>query len=353
MRHSILLIELEQVNHLDLILGLRFYFSERGYLVHLCISDEIRRTLNQLLVVRGHRTIDNNECVRMDQVLPKYKLVILCSSYQLRLDYLFWTITGRINTLVLHNVNASFYLNFRNAKYFIKTFYRLILRIAARNYLVLNPEIEKYLIHCCNVKNRRVAWFPFKYNLQYKTGFHREERTKIVYPGSIDFSKREYIDFIKLASLYVDIEFVVLGAFTGDLDRKLFFNLYENHGKPKNLIFFESRVSDGEYQLQISSATCLYSFIRVDFNFNEYEEVYGITKETGVIYDAILFNKCLIVNSDLQFPNLLRGLTKSFESFSVQENLIRELIKDKSTFIADRRIGQNYFSNINITKFLI
>jgi hypothetical protein len=355
MSRSVLIIELEQKNHLSLVAGLIDFFYHEDFVIYTALKPEFYEELFH----RRSFNMDYIGCpvnVNLRQLFytVKFDIIILCSAYEINLRYLFLIMRSRRITLVLHNINAYFRFNFSSIKYFLKSLYRNFLRRYSYKFIVMNPVLRMYLMESFKVDSEKCAWFPFKQincDLKYRSVFG-QVTPRIVFPGAIDFNKRYYDDFVKLASVYSGVEFVVLGTFATSKDRVLFLKLLDNFRPLTNLVFFDRRLSESELSDYLVNCSFIYSFLRVNYCFNEYSELYGISKETGVLYDALTNQKILLINKDFLFPEKLKRLIRTFSNFSDQFDYIKLLLEDRfSTFNVMEDI-RSYYSEVDLRKYI-
>jgi hypothetical protein len=201
---------------------------------------------------------------------------------------------------------------------------------------------------------QKCAWFPFKWiNLDLEFDLiNSQERPSVVFPGTIDFNKRYYKDFVKLASVFPSVDFVILGTFATAKDKILFSRLMDNFGSLTNVVFFNRRLLEDEFSNYLINCLFIYSFLRVDYRFNEYTEMYGISKETGVLYDALTNQKILVINEEFLFPEKLKTIIKTFSNFDEQSDYIESFLEGCYSGVDLSDEIRNYYVDIDLNMFI-
>lgn len=201
----------------------------------------------------------------------------------------------------IHNANKWFYLkNAKGLRAILKNYFkeRYISQFDA--YVVMGPNLKEYL-GAVGVK-KPIFVLPFdKGNINEETSGITNS-IKITIPGMIDQSRRDYLGLLNTVSKYYEmnlkskIKICLLGRIVGTEAQKLehtINHINEQHGD--RIVFWSAFIPDDEFERQLSSSDLLLSNLKVIKSSDDCNEVYGITKETGISYAIAKYAKPAIV----------------------------------------------------------
>jgi hypothetical protein len=304
-----------------------YYFSEKiknqigdsGQTIHLSDSSMILEQLKQ----------------------KKYDLVIIGTVH--RYFNTFQAIVKKYNSaIIVHNINFMDISRLgllksifkEDALYRIKLFWKEGLSEVsqvyknARNLLILDQELS----------STRLKFLPVFYTRTFEK--QPGQHSVIVIPGGVSQKRRDYnhiFNTIKNLRTDENVEFVLLGKAKGkELDQ---LKELSSH-LPSNIIitYFSERVSPGDFDRWMKKADVLWCPIRQETEFFSQKEVYGKTKMTGNLGDAIKYGKPAIfpVNypsvSDFIIPErkdiLEHFKTLKNTSFDFQETYAKEKVQE-------------------------
>ena len=174
---------------------------------------------------------------------------------------------------------------------------RKVILKASRLVLVSSDNMKRHILNNYNsVKKIIVVPFSLKQQKNYKVSV-KEERVSVVYPGSVNTDRKNYTSFLKLVEMYPEVDFFLLGKLP---DKQIVDDIVEQLRvvNYKNLIKYDRYLSQKEFDDVMTMADILYS----DLNVNYRNEIYGVSKDTGVTYLMSEYSAPLIVNST--FNNL-------------------------------------------------
>ncbi|WP_449386712.1 hypothetical protein [Chryseobacterium lineare] len=263
-----------------------YYFSEK---------------IKNQVVENGESIFISDSSMILDQLKSKrYDLIIVGTVH--RYFNTFRIIAEKYNTsVIVHNIN---FVNISALSLFKSIFkadlmYRLKLwwkeglfysskaYQKAKNLLVLDDELS----------SERFRFLPLFYT-KYAEKRDRKLLT-IVIPGGVSQQRRDYKKVFsvikKLEELYNSdlqkklIEFVFLGKAKND-ELKQIIDL-ERYLKYINITYFSERVSQADFDKWMLKADVLWCPIQQETVFFSQKEIYGKTKMTGNLGDAIKFGK--------------------------------------------------------------
>lgn len=311
-----------------------YYFSKR-------IIDEIGHSVENIFLSESSMILDQLK-------LKRYDLIIIGTVH--RYFNTFLTIAKEYNTAVIvHNINfiqSSKWSLFKSifkadTMYRVKLwwkeglFYSSKVYQKAKNLLVLDEELS----------SGRLRFLPLFYTRNYEK--QDDKVFTIVIPGGVSQKRRDYQRVISVIKKLEDsynadiqkkpIEFVFLGKAKNnelkqitDLERSL---------KYINITYFTERVSQLDFDSWMRKADVLWCPIQEETEFFSQQEIYGKTKMTGNVGDAIKFGKLAVFpenyHSKLGFiisgQNDIIGQFEELKNthFDFQKDYNKKIVKEK------------------------
>ncbi|MBF8455763.1 hypothetical protein IV494_01095 [Kaistella sp. G5-32] len=236
----------------------------------------------------------------------KYDVVIIGTVH--RYFNLFKEITQEYNTAVIvHNLNFTNISRFQLFKNIFKKDFVYRLKLWLKEDLLAAPDVFKGARNILVLDKSLVAG-----KLKYLPVFFNEFQEKIdskvftiVIPGAVSQARRDYkkvigqLSDLKIKTFEKPLEIVFLGKAHGkeldwirDFDKK----------KPENISikYFDKKVPQTTFNEWMNKADFLWCPIQSETEFFSNKEIYGETKMSGNIGDAIKFGKIAIFPTDYQ-----------------------------------------------------
>lgn len=322
-----------------------YYFSKR-------INDETGHSAENVFL--------SDSSMIIDQLKSKpYDLVILGTVH--RYFDTFSIIAESYNSaIIVHNINFTNISGLRLFKSIFKAdvvyrlklwwkeglFYSSKVYQKAKNLLVLDEELS----------SDRLSFLPLFYTKNVSKSYNNQTLV-VVIPGGVSQKRRDYQKVFatikKLEDLYntgvqnKPIEFVFLGkAKNAELDQIT--NLQRSLQYIK-ITYFAERVSQEDFDHWMQKADVLWCPIQEETEFFSLKEVYGKTKMTGNLGDAIKYGKPAVFpknyQSHLDFIVPERqDIIRQFEelknkSFSFQKEYPKKGVKEQLETVLRRLIS--------------
>lgn len=295
-----------------------YYFSER-------IKDQIR-TNNETVFLSDNSMI-------LDQLRSKkYDLVIIGTVH--RYFNTFLNITNKYKTAVIvHNLNFSKASKLDLIKNVFKEDVIYRMKLWWKEGLFYSSKVYRnagqLLVLDKEFSSQEYQFLPLFYTKELAQ--NKNERFTVVIPGGVSQKRRDYqhvLEVIQKAERAKNIEFVFLGKAKGyELEA------IERISNQFNIIYFKERVSQEDFEMWMKKADVLWCPIQQQTEFFSQKEVYGKTKMTGNIGDAIKFGKIAVFpanyTSDLEFivPEKENVIEQFYELQNVQYDLQKEYSK--------------------------
>lgn len=303
-----------------------YYFSEK-------IKNQIRENDETVHV--------SDSSMILDQLsVKKYDLIIIGTVH--RYFNTFFNVCKKYNTsVIVHNLNFSKISNVKLIKNVFKNdlIYRLKLWWKeglfysnktygkAKNHLVLDQELS----------SDKLKFLPLFYTKSF--GKIKNEILTIVIPGGVSQKRRNYqrvFETIQNFKNKENISFVFLGKAKGK-ELKELENLSKVIPENINVTYFSERVSSEIFDEWMKKADVLWCPIQEEAEFFSNKEIYGKTKMTGNLGDAIKYGKFAVFpkkySSKLEFiipeeENVIKQFQKLKNStFDFQKDFSREKIQ--------------------------
>lgn len=311
-----------------------YYFSEK-------IKNQIKETDEDVHV--------SDSSMILDQLsTKKYDLVIIGTVH--RYFNTFLAISKKYNTsVIVHNLNFSKISKINLIKsvfkndliYRLKLWWKEDLFYANKTY----GKAHHHLVLDQELSSDKLKFLPLFYTKLFEK--IKSEILTIVIPGGVSQKRRDYERVIQtIYNLEIDIknglhlkskliEFVFLGKAKGNELRQII-NL-ERSLENINITYFPERVSSEIFDQWMKKADVLWCPILEETEFFSNKEIYGKTKMTGNLGDAIKYGKFAVFpknySSKLEFiipeeENVIEQFLRLKDSkFDFQKDFSREKIQ--------------------------
>lgn len=262
-----------------------YYFSERIIKrigkhhsnIHLSENTELFNQLNQ----------------------KKYDLVIIGTAH--RYFNLFNEITKKFNTsVIVHNLNFTRISRFQLFRNIFKKDFKYRLKLYLKEDLLSAPKVfqkaKNLLVLDQSFAKDRLKYMPVFYN-QFEVS-NQSEIFTIVIPGAVSQQRRDYKkvlqELTKLNLYQSQSERLIQVIFLGKAQRKELRWLKDfDNEKAENISiqYFTEKVSQSLFDEWMNKADVLWCPIQSKTEFFSNKEIYGKTKMSGNIGDAIKYGK--------------------------------------------------------------
>lgn len=311
--------------------------GSQEFSVDYYFSEKIK---NQIVESKESVYLSDSSMILNQLKTKNYDLVIIGTVH--RYFNTFLAVTQKYNTSVLvHNLNFSQISKIHLFQNIFKEdiFYRLKLWWKeglfnsskvyenAKNLLVLDREFS----------SEKHQFLPLFYSKDFKKV--ENEGFIIVIPGGVSQKRRDYQHVFKTiqnTEIKENFTFVLLGKAKGK-ELKEVEKLSETLSENIKIIYFSERVSSEVFDEWMKKADVLWCPIQEETEFFSQKEVYGKTKMTGNLGDAIKFGKMAVFpknySSKLQFiipeeENIIKQFQKFKNStFDFQKDFSKEKIQ--------------------------
>jgi hypothetical protein len=329
------LLEISSRNHYVLLKSWIAVLKLLKYEIHVFTTKEIKTLIDESNVVY-HIKRDNDPAKKFLKGVKNYTLdkLIITSVQSNLIDFHFFTPDYPF-FITIHNAKTWFLGNRLNSlKNLIKRYIRFSIKRRSAGFFVNSKNMEEFIKD--NTKYHKPIYImPFslylKSNYYFKSSSSRIPLKKIVYPGMISATRKNYKVFFSLAEMFPDIEFLLLGspALNPVENANIIINEIENK-KLQNIRYFNKFISEEEYTKELTTAGCLFSDINISFTKEDYKEIYGLTKDSGISY--LMINYCLPAILNHSFKNIseLKNTTLKFKNFEEANDCLTKIYSDQT-----------------------
>lgn len=306
--------------------------GSQEFSVDYYFSEKIK---NQIVESEESVCLSDSSMILNQLKTKNYDLIIIGTVH--RYFNTFLAVTQKYNTSVLvHNLNFSQISKFNLFQNIFKEdiFYRLKLWWKeglfnsakvyenAKNLLVLDEEFS----------SEKHQFLPLFYSKDYKKTENKV--FTVVIPGGVSQKRRDYQHVFKIiqnTKIKENFTFVLLGK-AKDKELKEVEKLSETLSKNIKIIYFSERVSLDVFDEWMKKADVLWCPIQEETEFFSNKEIYGKTKMTGNLGDAIKYRKAAVFpknySSKLQF--IIQEKEEVIEQFQKLKNTEFDFQKDFS-----------------------
>jgi hypothetical protein len=267
--------------------------DSQEFFVDFYLSEKIRNQVNE-----GENIFLSDSSMILDQLKNKaYDLVIIGTLH--RYFNTFQVITQKYNTAVIvHNLNFTHTSGLRLVKNIFKAdiIYRLKLwwKEGLFNASKIYQETKNVLVLDEALSSERFKFLP----IFYTQNFERSENQNfvVVIPGGVSQKRRDYNHiFNMIQNLKTDekYEFIFLGR-AKDHELKKLEKLAIQLPSNVDVRYFSERVSQKDFDFWMHKANVLWCPIQPETEFFSQKEIYGNSKMTGNLGDAIKYGKLAV-----------------------------------------------------------
>ncbi|MCG2793206.1 MAG: hypothetical protein L6262_06655 [Weeksellaceae bacterium] len=241
----------------------------------------------------------------------KYDLVIIGTVHR---HFIFYkSVVERFNTaIVVHNLNFAKTSKWNLVQSIFKKDQQYRLKLFLKEGLLEAPSLyrkAKYLLGIdeAMADKNDLKFFPLFFN-QFESQVSGNDVITVVIPGEVSQKRRDYNSLLTKLKNFKNIgqnyDIILLGKAAGK-ELKLLKSISDLLPQFINIKYFTEKISQKYFDKQMLKADVLYCPIQTETQFFSIKEIYGLTKISGNIGDAIKYGKPAIFppayRSDLPF----------------------------------------------------
>jgi len=264
--------------------------------------------------------------------------------------------------LTIHNINKWFSpKHLFHPKYIFYLLIRKIIKNNSSAFIVISPNLKKYILKS-SFTNKQVYFIPFSLPTKLDNIYTKSDDIyRICINGSVDLIRRDYMTVIRaLESILklgnTKIELFLLGR--ANINNSEVLNLIEkcdsiNKIYGKKIYYWTSYVSTYEYEKIMQNTDSFLLNINVFYQRITGIEIYGITKETGIIFSALNYQKNLICVYDYTPPYELSNKIEKYVGTDDLVKILNGLKKDNDSMMKKNSMdafNKTYREDINQLK---
>jgi len=309
------------------------------------IQTYLEKTQDYEIILKKTDETENNYLKRVEQLCNQKIDLLFINTIQTSLKdaphYIRFKPRSKM-ILTIHMVNhwlkAKFGFNIKNIfRSMDATLSILLIRTSIlpkfNAITVIYPPIKEFIQQQTSYK-KPVYTLPFNfYDETKKIPQTKKKNTiNIVLPGLIEEHRRDYAMtlqvFEKIFKKYnKKITLDILGKPVGKHGKKIIEKCKQLKEKGYNIEYSTSFIQENEYNQRIQQADIIFSPLKI---INKRDtgivETYGTTEGSALPYEAVQYNKPLIVPEDFRIIKQLKTSTLTYKTADDLEKLLQELI---------------------------
>ena len=239
--------------------------------------------------------------------------------------------------LTIHDINCFF----QKGK---KSNIRELLKWTSRKLLLrktegLNVISETMITHLKNQVKKQMPLFHIPGAVFEEQGIPGvTKRISLVVPGTIDKKRRNYDDVFLLCELLEEaalpVDIILLGGYRGNYGKAVIGKAKQWESKFTCLKTYDtSLIPQPEYDRVMQEAHFLFSPVQVHTKIcGDVEEIYGISKSSGALSDAVRHAKPLILPESYKITSSMQAACFRYKSLTEITDLIFKIFREPETY---------------------
>ena len=127
-----------------------------------------------------------------------------------------------------------------------------------------------------------------------------------------------------------DISLCLLGGPIGSYGQQILRKCKKMKEKGHDIQFFEGFVPEEMFSTILMESTVVVSPTKLESRgLGVIKEIYGVSKASGVLYEAVQYEKPLVVPSELKIMKEMESSTLKYNDPEDLENILAEIIEDR------------------------
>lgn len=251
----------------------------------------------------------------------KYDFVMIGTAH--RYFDTFLEITRKYKSaIIVHNLNFSKTLPLDLIKSILRADQLFRLKLLLKEGLLQAANVyknaAKLFVLDEALSSQTYAFLPLFYSKEFV--FSKNEKLTVVIPGGVSQKRRDYdhvLDCIQKSEQAKNLEFVFLGKAKGEELEKI-----KKGSENFSFKYFTERVSQENFEFWMKKADVLWCPIQEKTEFFSQKEIYGKTKMTGNLGDAIKFGKTAVFPEN--YPSDLAFIVPERKDVILQLNELKD-----------------------------
>lgn len=242
---------------------------------------------------------------------------------------------GYKTILSIHNVNKWLKRETRLKKNLIKEIIIKIVIKRIKGLIVISLSLKDY-IYEYKLFKKEVYYVPFvdvKNNIGFVRNNIKKEKTVFTIPGTVNTERRDYKSFFYVVLKFLnenrinEIQLVLLGRVIKMQTEEQQLIDKINGFKKGTIKYWDKFIDDKTFEKEILNSDFLIGNINIEYKENLIKEIYGQSKETGVLFLMLKYNIPTL------FPNDYKPNKVYKRSIIYYENNIEDVYKLMSGLI--------------------
>ncbi|WP_405294423.1 hypothetical protein [Algibacter sp. Ld11] len=257
---------------------------------------------------------------------------------------------------VVHNANK--FLNRKlevNSRSFIAFVFFKIIKIRVKGILVISQTVKEYILKN-KLFDNQVYYIPFNdTDLGYIAKDNSQGRIKFTIPGTVNSERRDYKMFLKVFLKIIkeypsfELNLCLLGKIIkiDKEERDLISEIQKLDFE--SISFWNEFIENEIFHKEVVKTSFLIGNININYTENNVKEVYGKSKETGVLFLMLKYNKPTLFPKEYNYSELYENHIIPYANKEEDlYNCMVKLIKSPRELSKINNIKHNTYVNAEI-----
>ncbi|WNH08607.1 hypothetical protein [Thalassobellus suaedae] len=255
------------------------------------------------------------------QILEDSDLIVFEELYTFPCAILLYIITyGHKSLQIMHNVNKFLKRKISfNLKSIIAYLFFKIIKVKINGAIVISHSLKMYILNN-KLFNKNLYYIPFAdTNLHYVPIKKVDDFIRFTIPGTVNTERRNYYIFLKVFLALLEenpsqkVKLNLLGRIIkiGQEELRLIEEI--NNIKADTVTFCKEFIDQKMYHEELLRTNYLIGNINVNYTENMIKEVYGTSKETGVLFLMLQYNLQTLFPKQYRYSKIYKNFIIRYE----------------------------------------
>lgn len=320
-KHVLIFVPLFQNNHLSyysVLVNFIFRDCQVSFVTHSQLVDyQVFGANTQIYLPQGEESLARF-IWRLREKFHSADLIVWEELYNRQLlPFLFLLRFSKKSLLTIHNVHK--WLNRPKAVFSFSNFLIKMVVDRIKGIIVISPNLLDY-IKQENLYSGLLFYVPFSLPAKNPQLLPFDDLIRIVAPGGVNIERRKYHPYLIGLKNYalsdkskIKIQLVLLGKLEKLSEEELDLIKEINLLTKAEVITWETYLPNSTFQEEIEKSHFLLGNLKMNYNEKRVEEIYGRSKESGVLFLMIKYQKLTLLPSSYPCNEVLSDLVERYD----------------------------------------
>lgn len=320
-KHVLIFVPLFQNNHLSyysVLVNFIFRDYHVSFVTHSQSVDyQVFGTNTEIYLPQGEESLAGL-IWRLREKFNSADLIVWEELYKRQLlPFLFLLRFSKKSLLTIHNVHK--WLKRPTALFSLSNFLIKMVVNRIKGLIVISPNLFDY-VQQKNLYSGLLFYVPFSLPNKSPQLLPFDDLIRIVAPGSVNVERRNYRSYLIGLRNYalsdnsqIKIQLVLLGKIEKLSEEELDLIKQINLSTKAEVITWETYLTNSSFQEEIEKSHFLLGNLKMNYNEKRVGEIYGRTKESGVLFLMIKYQKPTLLPSSYPCNEVLSDLVERYD----------------------------------------